>query len=182
MQKMDYYLDIAAAVGRKSSCLRRKYGAILVKNDEIIATGYNGSPRGCLNCSDVHTCMRNIIGAEKGHAYNLCLSVHAEMNCMLSAKRSDMIGSTLYIAGIETDTGDYADPMPCLLCHRNIINAGIEKCYGYQGTPDVPQIVECDISKEKFNHRIYMEYLRYAEQQSDAEYQRITEQLSFFPH
>lgn len=130
-----YYLTIAEAVAGKSTCLRRCYGAVIVKDDEIISTGYNGSPRGCPNCCDTG-CMREILGTKKGDAYNLCMSVHAEQNAIISASRRDMIGSTLYIVGvnspkIEMASGyHYADPTPCLLCHRMIVNAGISRVVG----------------------------------------------------
>ena len=98
--KDNYYLDIAEAVGEKSTCLRRHYGAVIVKNDEIISTGYNGSPRGCINCTD-DACMRNELGFAKGRGYNICGAVHAEMNAVISAARRDMIGATIYIVGRE---------------------------------------------------------------------------------
>ena len=181
MQKIEYYLDIAEAVARKSTCLRRQYGAIIVKNDEIISTGYNGSPRGCVNCSDVGSCMRDVLGIIKGDAYNLCLSVHAEMNAIVSASRQEMIDSTLYIVGIESKDGNYADPMPCLLCHRLIINAGIKECYGYTGTKERPGIVTLDVSGEKFMHRVYDEYLGVAERSSEIDSARIMQSLKTFP-
>lgn len=130
-RKVRYYLGIAKAVAENSTCLRRRYGAVIVKNDEIIATGYNGAPRKCLNCSDTGFCMRNVVGATKGSSYDICMSVHAEMNAMLSAARRDMLGSTLYIVGLEVESHRYAKPEPCLLCHRQIINAGIVDCYGF---------------------------------------------------
>lgn len=132
IRKHVYYLGIAEAALANSTCLRRKYGAIIVKNDEIIATGYNGSPRGCPNCADIKHCVRNTLHTRKGDNYGLCLSVHAEMNAIISASRRDMIGATMYIVGHEagSETPIYANPSPCTICQRLIINAGITACYG----------------------------------------------------
>ena len=125
--KTNYYLDIAETVAERSTCLRRCFGAILVKNDEIIATGYNGAPRGRKNCSDLGSCLREKLGVPKGQRYELCRSVHAEANCIISAPRNDMLGSTLYLACHDAATGAlYGDVEPCSMCKRQIINAGIE--------------------------------------------------------
>ena len=125
-----YYLKMAEAALERSTCLRRRYGAVIVKNDEIIATGYNGSPRGDANCIDTGICEREILNVPKGERYELCVSVHAEQNAIISASRREMIGSTIYIVGKETSNGDYADPSPCLMCRRFIKNAGIVRCVG----------------------------------------------------
>lgn len=124
----EYYLGIAAAVSRRSTCMRRQYGAVIVKNDEIIATGYNGSPRGEANCCDNdngrYQCKR--LGHEHNDGdYGDCESVHAEMNAMISAARKDMIGSTMYLYGEEN--GKIIDAEPCPICSRMIKNAGIFK-------------------------------------------------------
>lgn len=124
--KHKYYLDIAAEVAKRSTCLRRHYGAIIVKNDEIIATGYNGAARGESNCCDIYTeCPR----ASKPHNsgdYSDCPAVHAEMNAIISAARRDMIGATLYLAGYEN--GQRIDgATPCPICSRLIKNAGIKR-------------------------------------------------------
>lgn len=120
----EYYLGIAAAVSRRSTCKRRQYGAVIVKNDEIIATGYNGSPRGEANCCDGSTCKR--LGHEHNDGdYGDCESVHAEMNAMISAARKDMIGSTLYLYGEEN--GKVIAAEPCPICRRMMKNAGIAK-------------------------------------------------------
>lgn len=120
----EYYLNIAKAVSRRSTCLRRQYGAVIVKNKEIISTGYNGAPRGEANCCDTGICYRI------GHAHNdgdyaSCCSVHAEMNAIISASRSEMLGSTLYLYGEENGKEIIAEPCP--ICQRLIKNAGIEK-------------------------------------------------------
>jgi len=126
--KENYYLDIAETVLQRSTCLRRRYGAIIVLNDEIIATGYNGAPRGRKNCLDRAVCMRDELGIPSGERYELCRSVHAEANAIISASRRDMMGSTLYLAGIDAKTGEHLeDTRSCSMCQRLIINAGIEK-------------------------------------------------------
>jgi dCMP deaminase len=121
--KKDYYLSIAKAVSQRSTCLRRKYGAVIVNNDEIISTGYNGSPRGEVNCCDTGVCKRQNI--EHGTNYELCRSVHAEMNAIISASRKDMLGSTLYLYGEEN--GQLLIAVPCNICERLIKNAGIKE-------------------------------------------------------
>ena len=124
--KENYYLGIADAVLARSTCMRRKYGAIIVRNDEIISTGYNGAPRGRRNCSDVGFCTREALGIPSGQRYELCRSVHAEANAIISAARRDMLGATLYLVGRDAKTGALLDDtMPCSMCKRLIINAGI---------------------------------------------------------
>ena len=124
--KQNYYLDIADAVSERSTCLRRKYGAIIVRNDEILSTGYNGAPRGRKNCSDLGGCMREKLGIPSGERYELCRSVHAEANAIISAARRDMIGATIYLVGRSARTGELLpDAMSCSMCKRQIINAGI---------------------------------------------------------
>lgn len=130
ISKDEYYLGIAEAVLVRSTCIRRRYGAVIVKNDEIVATGYNGSPRGETNCIDVNYCAREIMGIPKGERYELCVSVHAEQNAIISAGRNKTIDSTIYIVGKEVQTGKYANPQPCLMCQRFIKNAGIKRVVG----------------------------------------------------
>lgn len=111
----------------RGTCLRRNYGSIIVKNDEIISTGYTGAPRGRKNCIDLNFCYRQRYNIPSGQRYEACRSVHAEMNAIISAGRKDMIDSTLYLVGIEADSGEYVkDAQPCTLCKRLIINAGIK--------------------------------------------------------
>lgn len=121
-----YYLGIAKAVLRRSTCLRRQYGAVIVKDDEIIATGYNGSPRGEENCIDVGICWRRAHNIEHGERQELCRAVHAEENAVISASRHDMQGSTLYLYGME-DGRDMEKPEPCIACKIRIKNAGIAR-------------------------------------------------------
>ena len=123
--KIQYYLDIAKAVSERSTCLRRKYGCVIVKNNEIIATGYNGAPRGVDNCCDLGYCLRKNKPHNSGD-YSDCCSVHAEQNAMLSASRKDMIGSDMYLYGEENGV-ELDFPNPCPICQRMIINAGIDK-------------------------------------------------------
>ena len=128
IDKENYYLDIAETVLERSTCLRRCYGAIIVKNDEIVSTGYNGAPRGRKNCIDLGSCAREAMNIPPGQRYELCRSVHAEMNAIISAARRDTLGSTLYLAGRETKTGELLhDATSCSMCRRLIINAGIER-------------------------------------------------------
>lgn len=126
--KANYYLDIADAVSERGTCLRRKFGAVIVNNDVIISTGYAGAPRGRKNCSDLGYCLRSKLGIPRGERYELCRSVHAEMNAIISASRERMIGATLYLCGREVDTGEYIKNSSCCsMCKRVVINAGIEK-------------------------------------------------------
>ncbi len=125
--KTNYYLDIAQTVAGRSTCLRRCYGAIIVKNDEIISTGYNGAPRGRKNCIDLNRCIRQELNVPSGERYELCRSVHAEANCIISAPRRDMLGATLYLACLDGKTGELlSGTNSCTMCKRQIINAGIE--------------------------------------------------------
>ena len=126
--KINAYLDIAETVAERSTCLRRKYGAVIVKNDEVISTDYNGAPRGCKNCSDIGTCKREELNIPSGERYELCRSVHAEQNAIISAARRDMVGSVLYLAGVDAKTGKVLNSAePCSLCKRFIINSGISQ-------------------------------------------------------
>ena len=128
--KINYYLDIADAVSKRGTCLRRNYGAIIVKNDEIISTGYVGAPRGRKNCSDLGVCIREKMQIPRGERYEICRSVHAEANAIISAPRDKMLGSQLYLVGIDMATKDYVqNANSCSMCKRMIINAGIERVY-----------------------------------------------------
>ena len=124
--KEAYYLSIAAEVAKRSTCLRRQYGAVIVKNDEIVATGYNGAPRGDPNCCDEGSCWRERNNIPHGEQYEKCVAVHAEANAIISASRNEMIGSTLYLYGFEGFDKPIDNPEPCIMCNRLIKNAGIE--------------------------------------------------------
>ena len=128
VKKENYYLDIAQTVIERSTCLRRCYGAIIVKNDEIVSTGYNGAPRGRKNCSEMGRCLREELSIPSGQRYELCRSVHAEANAIISAARRECIGATLYLAGIDAKSGELLhDATSCSMCRRMIINAGITR-------------------------------------------------------
>ena len=128
MSKDKYYLNIADAVLDRSTCLRRKYGAIIVKNDEILSTGYNGAPRGRVNCSELGYCNREQLRIPSGQRYELCRSVHAEANAIISAARRDMVGGTLYLVGRDARTGELlSDATSCAMCRRLVINAGLAR-------------------------------------------------------
>jgi len=127
VDKHNYYLDIADTVTERGTCLRRNFGAIIVKNDEIVSTGYTGAPRGRKNCFDLGFCMREKLNIPRGERYELCRSVHAEANCIISAARRDTIGGTLYLAGRDVKTGELVENACCCsMCKRMVINAGIE--------------------------------------------------------
>lgn len=124
--KDNYYLEIARAVSRRSTCLRRQYGAVIVNNDEIVSTGYNGAPRGCEECTETGICWREQNNIPHGTQYEKCVSVHAEQNAIISAARSEMLGGTLYLVGFENGI-EIPDPEPCCICERMIRNAGIKR-------------------------------------------------------
>lgn len=126
--KHDYYLEIALQVSRRGTCLRRNYGAVIVNHDQIISTGYTGAPRGAENCIDRGWCERERQSVPQGERYELCRSVHAEMNAVIHASRAEMVGGALYLAGFDVKTGlKLLQPEPCKLCKRVIINAGIRE-------------------------------------------------------
>ena len=126
--KINYYLDIADTVSARSTCLRRRYGAVIVNHDQIISTGYVGAPRGRQNCCDLGDCVRERLQVPRGERYELCRSVHAEMNAIISAPREEMIGATMYLVGREVSTGEYIkNSVCCSLCKRVVINSGIER-------------------------------------------------------
>lgn len=128
--KVNYYLDIAEAVSKRSTCMRRIYGAVIVKNDEIISTGYVGAPRGRKNCTDINYCIRTKLDIPRGERYELCRSVHAEMNAVISAPREKMLGASLYLVGFTVPGMTYLENAnSCSMCKRNMINAGIKELY-----------------------------------------------------
>ncbi|MBR3988706.1 MAG: cytidine deaminase [Clostridia bacterium] len=128
IDKENYYLDIAETVSERGTCLRRNFGAIIVNNDQIISTGYVGAPRGRKNCIDLGYCQREALNIPRGERYELCRSVHAEMNAIIHASRERMLGATLYLVGKEQGTGEYVEnASACAMCKRAIINAGITR-------------------------------------------------------
>ena len=146
IDKENYYLDIAQTVLERSTCLRRCYGAIIVQHDEIISTGYNGAPRGRKNCADLNFCTRMKMNIPSGERYELCRSVHAEANCIISAARKDTLDSTLYMACRDPQTGELIpNSTSCSMCRRLIINAGIKRVV-IRDTPTDYRVV--DVQKE----------------------------------
>ena len=128
--KINYYLDLTEVVSQRCTCLRRHYGAVIVKNDEVISTGYVGAPRGWKNCSDIGECVREKMKVPRGERYELCRSVHAEANAIISAARNNMIDAELYLVGLEADRSRYVpNANSCSMCKRLIINSGIVRIY-----------------------------------------------------
>ena len=125
--KINYYLDMADVARERSTCLRRTYGAVIVKNDTIVSTGYSGAPRGRADCIDLGFCMRAKLKIPRGERYEFCRSVHAEANAIIAASREQMLGATLYLVGREADGTLMPDANSCTMCKRMVINAGIEK-------------------------------------------------------
>ena len=142
VSKHNYYLDIAQTVAERSTCLRKKYGAIIVKDDSIISTGYNGAPRGRQNCSDLNFCMREKLQIPRGERYELCRSVHSEANAIIAAPRDQMLGATLYMACVSPADGSLVGGVTsCMMCKRMVINAGIAKVV-LRDTKDEYRIVD----------------------------------------
>lgn len=151
ISKKDYYLNIALECSRRGTCLRRNFGAVVVKNNQIVSTGYVGAPRGRANCCDLGKCKRDELNVPHGERYELCRSVHAEMNAIISAARWDMIDATMYINGFDVETGEIVMPcVPCEMCKRLIINAGIECVIAPSGLYEVRDWV-WDEGKDKYS-------------------------------
>lgn len=125
--KNEYYLDIALQISKRGTCLRRNYGAVIVNRDEIISTGYCGSPRSLPNCIDIGICPREKAGLPPGKGYDQCWSVHAEANAIISAERTRMLKGKIYIAGYDTKTHNLVEAHPCSMCKKMIINAGLSE-------------------------------------------------------
>ncbi len=126
--KINYYLDIAQTVSHRGTCLRRAYGAVIVNHDEIVSTGYVGAPRGRKNCTDIGRCIRSELKIPRGERYELCRSVHAGANAIISAPRDKMLGATLFLCGEEVADGSLVqNACCCSMCKRMVINAGISK-------------------------------------------------------
>ena len=125
LDKTMYFLNIALAVAARSTCLRRKFGAVIVKGNTIVGTGYNGTAKGVVNCFEAG-CIKNMLNLPQDRAYDLCPGVHAEENAIINSNRSDRIGAKLYIAGVDAD-GNYTKAVPCQRCMRKIINSEIDE-------------------------------------------------------
>ncbi len=148
VDKINYYLDIAEAVAERGTCLRNNYGSVIVKNDEVISTGYTGAPRGRKNCLDLGFCMRKKCEMPSGKGYERCRSVHSEQNAIISASRNEMIGATLYLVGVNKRNGEYVnDNEPCSFCKRMLINAGVKDVYMRD-------------SKEKYRHELVENWIK----------------------
>jgi dCMP deaminase len=148
--RIEYYLGIAREVARRGTCLRRNFGAIIVQHDQIISTGYTGAPRGTVNCIDVGECYRDKMNIPSGQRYELCRSVHAEMNAIIHAARTEMLEATMYLVGLEAATGDYVEfTEPCKLCKRAVINAGIKEVYVRRGPDNIERILVEDWVKNE---------------------------------
>ena len=146
IDKENYYLDIAGTVLERSTCMRKHYGAIIVQSDEIVSSGYNGAPRGRRNCGDLGYCAREAMNIPSGQRYELCRSVHAEANAIISASRREVLGAALYMVCRDPATGALIPgSTSCSMCRRLIINAGIAKVV-IRDTPEAYRVV--DVQKE----------------------------------
>ena len=142
ISKDNYYLDIAQTVAERSTCMRRMFGAIIVKDDVIVSTGYNGAPRGRQNCNELNFCIRDKLQIPKGERYELCRSVHAEANAIIAAARERMLGATLYMVCVSPKDGSlFPGTSSCMMCKRQIINAGIERVI-VRDTKDEYRVIE----------------------------------------
>ena len=139
--KDEYYLSIADAVAKRATCIRRNYGAVIVKNDVIVGTGYCGAPRGLPNCCDHGICERERIGAKSGERYDLCLSVHAEQNSIISVDSEKLKDSTIYIYGRSAKTLVPINSKPCAMCSRVIRNAQIKYVVYFDGEKIVREAI-----------------------------------------
>lgn len=144
--KRQYYLELAHVVAKRGTCLRRNYGAVIVSNDQIVATGYTGAPRGVTNCT---TCLREELKVPKGQNYELCRSVHAEVNAIIHAGRERCLGSIMYLVGIERNSEAILSDLPCNMCQRVIQNAGISTIVTYNNELNVEMNKVLEYIKEE---------------------------------
>lgn len=156
LSKDEYYLSIARSVSLRSTCLRRHYGAVIVNQDRIISTGYNGAPRNCVNCVEFNGCVRMKNNVSHNSDYTECISVHAEQNAIIHATYSDMQGATLYLAGIDMETGkSIVDIDSCPFCKRMIINAGIDNVVMMEGDHSIKRVKTYDwIAEINYNRNV----------------------------
>lgn len=127
--KVDTYLNCAEVFAYRSTCLKRKYGAVIVKDDVVISTGYNGAPRGFENCCDIGSCPRMDRNMHQGEGYGICRAIHAEQNALLNCSRQQTLDADLYLVGINPKDNSIHKAKPCPLCARSIIQAGIRNVY-----------------------------------------------------
>jgi dCMP deaminase len=150
VDKINYYLDIAEAVAKRSTCLRVWYGSVIVKDDSVTGTGYNGSAKGTPNCCDLKVCRRQELNIPHGERYELCESVHSEVNAIINSK-CDLQGATLFLVGIMADTGKLNETSACcMMCKRVIINSGIKKVIIRRTSTDF-EIINVDDWKKSNN-------------------------------
>lgn len=126
---IDTYLNCAEVFAYRSTCIKRKYGAVIVKDDAVISTGYNGAPRGKQNCCDIGHCPRKVLNLHQGQGYDICRAIHAEANALLNCSREQTINADLYLVGINPEDNSIHEAKPCPLCSRMIIQAGIRNVY-----------------------------------------------------
>lgn len=126
ISKINTYLNCAETFAYRSTCLKRHYGAVIVKNDAVISTGYNGSPRGFVNCCDCGKCPRMEQNLHQGEGYDICRAIHAEINAIINCSREQTIGADLYLVGVNPKDGKIYEAKPCPICARTIIQAGIK--------------------------------------------------------
>ena len=129
ISKIDTYLNCAEVFAYRSTCIKRKYGAVIVKDDVVISTGYNGAPRGFENCCDLGKCLRIERDMHQGEGYGICRAIHAEANALLNCSRLQTLGADLYLVGINPEDNSIHKAKPCPLCARSIIQAGIQNVY-----------------------------------------------------
>ena len=129
ISKIDTYLNCAEVFAYRSTCMKRKYGAVIVKDDVVISTGYNGAPRGFESCCDLGKCPRIERDMHQGDGYGICRAIHAEANALLNCSRQQTIGADLYLVGVNPKDNSIHSAKPCPLCARTIIQAGINNVY-----------------------------------------------------
>ena len=133
VSKIDTYLNCAEVFAYRSTCLKRKYGAVIVKDDVVVSTGYNGSPRGFDNCCDLGVCPRMDRNMHQGEGYGMCRAIHAEENALLNCSRQQTMDADLYLVSVNPKDNSIHEAKPCPLCARSIIQAGIRNVYLRQG-------------------------------------------------
>ncbi len=135
----EYFIEIAKVVSARSTCIRRRYGAVIAKDHVIVSTGYNGAPRGSINCVDTGRCTRKELNVPAGERYELCEAVHAEQNAIINGSPERMKDAIIYIAGFEEDD-TFAEGKPCLLCKRMIQNAQIQQVVYLKKDGDIARV------------------------------------------
>lgn len=129
--KLRYYLEIAEAVSKRATCLRRQVGAVIVVNEQVVASGYCGAPRGVKDCLERKSCIRQVMNVPHNERYELCRSVHAEQNAIINAARAgvSIFGGDIYVWGYCRETNKIFNTTPCLMCLKMVVNAGLRHFY-----------------------------------------------------